>query len=101
MIKAGTWVKIEDTVLESQNRAPQLPEDTKGVPLLMWTKGYLMENGVMNEYSTVKTITGRIVRGRIIEVEPFYQHNYGDFVPELMEIGKKARSQLWGGEWNA
>ncbi|RQD70585.1 MAG: 2-amino-4-ketopentanoate thiolase [Tindallia sp. MSAO_Bac2] len=98
MIKKGTWVKIQDTILESGQRAPQLPEDTKKVPLIMWAKGYLQEDAEMNSVATVKTLTGRLVTGKVMEVEPSYKHDFGDFVPELLQIGKMGRKALWGGE---
>ncbi|SDY87656.1 2-amino-4-oxopentanoate thiolase subunit OrtA [Tindallia californiensis] len=98
MIKKGTWVKIQDTILESGHRAPQLPEDTKKVPLIMWAKGYLQEDAKINEIATIKTLTGRLVKGTVMEVEPCYNHDFGAFVPELLEIGKMGRQELWGGE---
>ncbi|SFH47077.1 hypothetical protein SAMN05192551_10195 [Tindallia magadiensis] len=98
MIKKGTWVKIQDTILESGHRAPQLPEDTKKVPLIMWAKGYLQEDANLNEVATIKTLTGRLVKGTVMEVEPFYRHDFGGFVPELLEIGTMGRRELWGGE---
>jgi len=36
--KKGDWVQIRDTVLEAGERAPQVPADTAGLPLLMWVK---------------------------------------------------------------
>ncbi|NYB75393.1 2-amino-4-ketopentanoate thiolase, partial [Sedimentibacter hydroxybenzoicus DSM 7310] len=44
MIKKGEWVLIHRNVLEPSERAPQVPDDTKQVPLEMWIKGYLQED---------------------------------------------------------
>ncbi|MEN1759246.1 2-amino-4-oxopentanoate thiolase subunit OrtA [Anoxynatronum sibiricum] len=97
MIQQGTWVKIQRQVLPVGQRAPQLPEDTKQVPFLMWAKGFLVAEAEMNSLVTVKTITGRLVEGTLTEVEPTYQHNYGTFIPELLRIGADLRRERWGG----
>lgn len=100
MIQKGTWVKIEQQVLNNTQRAPQLPDDTKEVPFIMWTKGFLVEDAEMNSEATVETLTGRRVDGTLMEVEPSYDHNYGSFIPELLRIGKDLRKERWGGDVN-
>ncbi len=52
----------------------------------------------MNSQATIKTLTGRLVKGKVMEVEPSYKHDFGDFVPELLQIGKMGREALWGGD---
>ena len=98
MIQKGTWVKIQHQVLDKTQRAPQLPEDTKGVPFMMWAKGFLTEDAEMNSVVTVKTITGRLMEGTLMEIEPFYEHNYGTYIPELIRIGQDLRKERWGGD---
>ena len=44
------------------------------------------------------TRTGRHVRGKLLEVNPRYTHDYGEFVPELLEIGDTVRGILFGGD---
>ena len=100
MIEKGTWVKIQHQVLDNTQRAPQLPDDTKNVPFIMWTKGFLVEDAEMNSETTVETLTGRQVTGTLMEVEPSYDHNYGRFIPELLRIGKDLRKERWGGDIN-
>ena len=100
MIEKGTWVKIQHQVLDPDNRAPQLPDDTRQVPFLMWTKGFLTDAAEKGETVTVKTLTGRLVSGSLLEVEPSYRHDYGSFVPELIEIGQHLRKERWGGDQN-
>ncbi len=39
---------------------------------------------------------GRTEHGRLIEVEPYYTHSYGKFVPEIIEIDKKLREEMGG-----
>lgn len=101
MIQQGTWVKIQHQLLPAGERAPQLPEDTKQVPFMMWTKGFLTTDGEMNHVVTVKTMTGRLVEGTLMEVEPSYGHDYGTFIPELLRIGADLRRERWGGDDDA
>jgi 2-amino-4-ketopentanoate thiolase alpha subunit len=100
LIHKGTWVKIQLQVLDHTERAPQLPDDTKKVPFIMWTKGFLTEDAELNSVVTVKTLTGRNVTGTLMEIEPAYLHDYGKFVPELIQIGATLRKERWGGDWN-
>jgi len=96
----GDWVSIHNIVLKTSERAPQVPEDTKKVPLECWVKGFLQSDGEVGEEVEVKTITGRIEKGKLIEVNPTHKHNYGKFVPELLRIGMDLKEALYGGEAN-
>lgn len=98
--KKGDFVRIYNIVLTPEERAEHLPEDTKKVPLEMWDKGFLQEDATMGDDVVVITITGRKIKGKFVEWNPVYRHNYGDFVPELLQIGLQARSILFGGEDN-
>lgn len=100
MAKKGSWVKVHDIVLEPKDRASNLPEDTKKVPLEMWTKGFLLEDGEIGEKVEIKTITGRLVKGTLIEVNPHHDHDFGKFVPEILQIGLDLKEALWGGGFN-
>lgn len=97
-VPKGTWVRIHDIVLQPSERAPHLPDDTKKVPLEMWIKGFLQEDANIGDVVVIKTITGRIEKGRLIEVNPHYDHDFGLFVPELLQIGIQLKEILWGGE---
>lgn len=98
MIKKGEWVRIHKIILQPSERAPQVPEDTKKVPLEMWDKGFLQEDSQMGEEVTIETVTGRKETGRLIEVNPYYEHDFGKFVPELLAIDKQVREIVFGGE---
>jgi hypothetical protein len=94
----GQWVKIYRVILTKEERAPQVPEDTRQVPLEMWVKGFLMDDqAAIGEKVTVETLTGRIESGRLEEIEPSYKHSFGDFVPELHQVGITLRKILFGG----
>ena len=87
----GDWVIIHDIVLEPAQRQPQIPEDTQKVPLEMWVKGFLKTDADIGQHVEVKTVTGRNARGRLIEVNPYYKHDYGKCIPELLKIGLQAK----------
>lgn len=94
----GQWVRIHSIVFTSDQRAPQVPEDTKSVPLEMWIKGYIQEDASIGDQVTVKTMTGRLVEGKLLEINPTYRHSYGDHIPELLEIGTQLREILFEGD---
>jgi hypothetical protein len=98
MIKKGEWVRIHKIILEPSERAPQVPEDTKQVPLEMWDKGFLQEDAEIGDEVTIETVTGRTETGTLTEVNPYYEHDFGKFVPELLTIDKQVRSILFGGD---
>jgi len=91
----GQWVKIHSIVLTSEERAPQVPDDTKNVPLELWVKGYVLSDAEIGDLVKVKTMTGRVVEGNLIEINPSYQHSFGENIPELLEIGPKLRKILF------
>ena len=98
MIEKGTWVQIHKIILQPEERAPQIPEDTKKVPLEMWVKGYLQAEAEIGDTVEVVTRTGRKESGRLTEAEPSFPHDFGKFVPELQQINDQVREILFGGE---
>lgn len=98
MIKKGEWVRIHKIILEPRERAPQVPDDTKAVPLEMWDKGYLQADAEIGDEVEIETVTGRREAGTLIEVNPYYTHDFGTFVPELLAIDKQVREILFGGD---
>ena len=64
----------------------------------MWTKGFLLEDAQIGDDVTVETVVGRVAAGELLEVNPYYTHGYGKFVPELIKIDKQLRSIMYGGE---
>ncbi len=93
--KRGDWVRIHKTILEVGQRATTIPEDTQNVPLEMWDKGFLInENANIGDLVKVETYIGREIEGTLIEVNPFYKHDFGRAVPELLYIGRQARELL-------
>jgi hypothetical protein len=86
-IPAGTWVEIEKVVLNPEERAPSVPDDTKLTPYKMWVSGFLAEEGEIGEEVRIKSIIGRELSGKLIRVNPSYSHSFGKVVPELLKIG--------------
>jgi len=94
--KKGDWVQIRDTVLEAGERAPQVPADTAGLPLLMWVKGFLQDDEAsIGTEVTIVTMSGRTVRGTMTQVNPRYTHDFGDCVPELLQIHRQVKRLTW------
>ncbi|MDR0357101.1 MAG: 2-amino-4-ketopentanoate thiolase [Clostridiales Family XIII bacterium] len=98
MIKKGEWVLIRKTILEPHERAPQVPDDTKKVPLIMWVKGRLQADAQIGDIVEIITQTGRVEQGALLEANPTYRHSFGEFIPELLVIGDQVREILFGGD---
>ena len=97
MAKKNDWVRIHRVVLTAAQRTGKLPDDTKQVPLEMWVKGYLQNDSAeLGDEVTVKTVVGRTEHGKLIEVNPCYTLNYGEFVPEIQQIDEQLRTKLFG-----
>ena len=98
MIKKGAWVRIHKEILKPEQRAPQVPDDTKACSLEMWDKGFLSADAEIGDQVEIQTATGRKESGTLIEENPYYTHDFGTFVPELLQIDKQVREILFGGE---
>jgi len=90
--RKNDWVEVENVVLKPNERASHLPEDTKATPLMMWIKGFLMDDEAnIGDEVSVKTLTGRIVTGKLVEINPRHIHDFGNPVHELLEIGMELK----------
>lgn len=95
VIKAGSYVQVHKIELHPEDRTGKLPEDTKKVPLEIWTKGFLQGDAQIGEPVSIKTVTGRLVSGTMVAVNPTYDYGFGKtFVPELLQIGIQTREIL-------
>lgn len=93
--KKGDWVRIHSIVLNVGERSDSLPQDTKEVPLEMWDKGFLLtDNASIGEEVEIETYIGRKVKGTLLEINPYYKHDFGKSVPELLYIGRQAREMI-------
>jgi hypothetical protein len=86
-VSQGTWVEIEQVVLNPDERAPTLPEDTRQVPYVLRVSGFLLEGAGLGEPARVRTLIGRELSGTLTTVNPSYSHSFGETVAELLDIG--------------
>ena len=98
--KKGDWVQIHQIVLKPEERAPQVPEDTKKVPLELWVKGTAPNDAKIGSLVEIETITGRRVKGELTAVNPRYKHDFGEFIPELLKVDMQLKEILYGGDSN-
>jgi uncharacterized protein YpbB len=95
MIEKGSFVRIRTTLLQPKERSNNIPVETQSVPYKMWTKGYLLEDADLFDMVTIKTITGRVVTGRLKEHKPTYKHGYGDFVEEELKLRQVIKGDFY------
>ncbi len=95
--KKGDWVRIHKVILTSDERAPQVPDDTKQVPFEMWDKGFLLDDfASVGDEVNVETIIGRTLSGKMIEINPQFNHGWGKCIPEILHIGRQVKGILNG-----
>ena len=90
----NTWVEIGGVVLQKDQRAPNLPDDTKRVPLEMRVKGFLVHDADKGAQAEIITPSGRTVRGTLTGINPAYTHMFGSPIPELSPIAEEIRTIL-------
>lgn len=98
MMPANTWVRIHRILLKPGERAENLPPDTLQVPLELWDKGFLLMDAEIGAEVEVRTVTGRIVSGTLIEANPNFDPGYGRLVPEILTIDRLVKDMLFGGK---
>lgn len=97
--KRGDWCRIHSIVLTASERTAKLPEDTQKCDLQLWTKGFLQdESAQIGDEVTVITATDRLSRGTLLEVNPYYAHNYGKCIPEIVLIERQLKKIMYGGK---
>lgn len=86
-VPSGTWVEIEKVLLTPEQRAPQVPEDTRVTPYIMRVAGFLVAEAEVGDEVEIVTLSGRKLSGKLCVVRPHYQHSFGETVEELLQIG--------------
>ncbi|MCK4260746.1 MAG: 2-amino-4-ketopentanoate thiolase [Halanaerobiales bacterium] len=94
-IPKGTWVQIHQIVLQPEERAPQVPDDTKQVSLELRVNGFLTEDAMIGDEVTIKTLIGRQLTGRLEKANPRYEYDFGEPIPALLTIGQELREFLF------
>jgi len=93
-VAKDTWVEIHRVLLDREERAPQVSQDTREVPLEMKVKGFLLHEAVLGDEAEIVTAAGRQIRGTLSVVNPSYDHDFGPPIPELSTIGREVREIL-------
>jgi len=71
-----------------------VPDDTQEKPLVMRVKGFAQHEAQIGQQMTVKTVIGRKETGRLVNILPVYDHDFGRPVPELLTVGEEVRRLL-------
>jgi hypothetical protein len=93
-VPSGSWVEVQQLILRSGARAPNVPADTAAVDFVARIRGFLVDDAMMGAEAAVRTLIGREVRGRLTTVNPRNPADFGDPVPDLLRLGGHARSSL-------
>ena len=92
------WVQTHEIILLPVDRSPYLPEDTKKVPLQQWVKGFVNNDCKIGDIVEITTVTGRKASGKLVDINPGYSHDFGEYIPELNHIGPQLKQILKEGE---
>lgn len=93
--KKGDWVEIQEVLLKPEERAPQVPDDTKEVPLVQWIRGLMVtDEATIGDQIEIETIIGRSVRGQLCAINPRHVHDFGESVKELIQVGMELRREI-------
>ncbi|MHB1016612.1 MAG: 2-amino-4-oxopentanoate thiolase subunit OrtA [Coriobacteriia bacterium] len=90
----GDWVEVSYVLLAVEDRAAGIPEDTAAQPLRAWVKGFALATAMIGDEVSVETMSGRVVRGHLSEIEPGYTHTFGTPPAEITAIGRDLRARI-------
>jgi len=93
-IKAGAWVEIYKIILQPHERTAKIPKDTKNIPFEIKARGFLLNDAYMDDEVEIRSLTGRILSGRLITANPGYQHSFGAPIEELLNVGNELKKIL-------
>ena len=91
-VTKGTWVEIERVLLKPEERAPNLPEDTRQCPYVLRISGFLQEDAEIGADVKIRSLIGHEHAGVLRVVNPSYNHSFGTTIPELLTIGTGERA---------
>ena len=62
------------------------------MPYELWDKGFLiLDKAEIGDTVEIETITGRKINGTLLETNPSYNHDFGEFIPEILIIDKQLK----------
>ena len=89
-----TWVEVEWTFLTPSERSARIPEETRAVPYAVRARGTVEGTVLIGEEATVTLVTGRVVHGQIVAVNPGYTHTFGPRLSVLTQVQESIRQAL-------
>ncbi len=94
----GNWVLIEQLYLTADQRQSHLPEETKQKDFMLRVKGFLLdEECAIGSVCTIRTKTGRIIEGKLLDIFVAFDHSFGDYVQETEYIEPSVKAIFDGG----
>jgi hypothetical protein len=97
-VPRGQWARVHRVELAASERASGIPADTAAVPFETWINGWLVDDVELGDEVRLRTPTGRVVEGVLVEVAPGYTHSFGSPPPALQVAGRGAWARLFGRE---
>lgn len=98
-ITSGAFVEIRMVLLEPADRLEHLPDDTKKVPFEARIKGFLLQDASVGEKVKIRTLADRLIEGTLISENPPLKHGYGRPSPELLQISREIRKEIFAETW--
>lgn len=92
--RTGDWVEVAYVLLEPLDRSVALPPETASQPLRVWVKGFARAEAAIGEALEIETMTGRVVSGRLTDIDPGYTHTFGRPAPGLTRVGADVRARV-------
>ena len=90
----GSWVEIAWVAMTPSERAEQLPESSKTVPVVAKVRGFALESVALGAELSVKTLAGRTLSGTLVDLSPGHTHSFGRPQPLLLAVGGALREEL-------
>ncbi|KAJ50276.1 hypothetical protein CTM_18575 [Clostridium tetanomorphum DSM 665] len=94
MIKKGTWVEVEEIVLAPEDRAKNIPEETRKTPLKCWIRGNCLDDCDIGSEVQNILVVGRMLLKFLKIKSQMYYHSFGKYVKEIEYIGREARALI-------
>ena len=93
--KKGDLVQIRKIILEPGQRPEDLPASTRNVPYECRIKGFLRdEHATIGSKVEIETFIGRKISGILYQVNPTYDHDFGEPQYEILFIGNEVKHKL-------
>jgi hypothetical protein len=96
IVPRGRWARVHRLELAPSERPAGIPADTAAVPFETWINGWLVEDAAIGQRARLRTQTGRIVEGVLVEIDPGYHHSFGSPPAALQRAGGRAFELLFG-----